>query len=152
MITVPTGENTSYTILFEERAAKFVASLITLKACNDIEQVLVLSKKLDDITCINEVQFGVQEVGEHAFGDHVQVSTHFNPLYLPVTEEMEVEYDQAGQIEAIGGFEDPFIVLTVACSTPSYDHVIDATVAYDEYEIPPAEEALKIEENAKHIH
>jgi hypothetical protein len=155
MIFAPVGNTSIYQALFEKDAARFVAGLVAPKTAHDIDQVLILSIDLPDIQAINELQEGAKEVSFNIdSGDEGDTLTRFNPLYLPTEKDIsaEVELDSDGDVEAIAGFDNPFVAMTLKHSQPEFLNIIDASVVYNEFFLPPMHEALNNKTHAKHIH
>jgi hypothetical protein len=137
MITPPHSIGVFYTALFEKPIAHAIAKLMSPTAFGDINQVLVTSLDIgSDIEATNEIDVATSSLVQAV--EHDRALT-FNPIYLPMKADKlaeKLDISKEGEVQAVDGFANPFIIASIKISMPDAPEVIDAKVCYKQFELP----------------
>lgn len=144
MITPPASVPSFYTVLFERLGSQELMKRMAPTKGKDIDQVLITSVDIpSDMAAMAELEKCIQHI-VHNIGLSCNTQITFNPLYLPIESavlEEALDLDNEGDISAVSGFTNPFVVvsLQVDCNDA---HEVDAKVCYKQFQLPPFNEML----------
>lgn len=145
MITPPASVPSFYTVLFEKLGSQQLMKLMAPTKGKDIEQVLITSLDISsDMAAMSELEKCVQSVVD-GIGVPYDKQITFNPLYLPIEShklEETLDLDNEGDISAVSGFTNPFIVMSLQVACDDSPTEVDAKVCFKQFELPSFNEML----------
>ena len=151
MITPPAGTQSFYAAILEKPAAEFLIGLLAPEfvKTEHIKEAMITSADFrSDIEAAVELQEAVKEITDNItdFDQQSETIDRFNPLFFPKTKDLYsvAELDDTGEVIAIDGFQNPYIVMHSRTSTELYPNVIEGRVVYRQFELPSMQESLEV--------
>lgn len=146
MITPPVTTKAFYSVLFEKPAVRPITELLVPVCGLDIKQVLITSLDIEEMEATNELDIATRRIIATLNDPTAEQRVKFNPLYLPISaNELEetMELNRDGDVKSAGGFTDPYMSSTLKVSIETYPDLVDGTVSFQPFEIPPVHDVLK---------